>query len=137
MDALMDELKGKRVLLADDMAVNRRMMERFLCAHGCRVDLAGNGRQAVELYLTAGPGEYDAVLMDIQMPEMDGWEATRAIRASGRPDARAVPIVALTSRDAPEDRARCRESGMDCHMRKPYDPQRLLSLLLELTGGCR
>ena len=86
-----------------------------------RLDLTGTGVEAVEVFKQAPPGSIDLVLMDIQMPEMDGYEATRVIRALDRDDARTVPIIAMTANAFVEDEERSRMSGMDGHLSKPLD----------------
>jgi CheY-like chemotaxis protein/HPt (histidine-containing phosphotransfer) domain-containing protein len=97
------------------------------------VDVATNGRAAVE---KAGAGAYDAILMDCQMPEMDGYEATRAIRTSNGPNAR-TPIIALTAHALKGEREKCIEAGMDDYLAKPIQPDRLLELIAKWTGGGR
>ena len=94
-------------------------------ATGAIVDTAADGVQAVEKFGASQPGFYDLVLMDIQMPHMDGCEATRRIRAMERPDARGVPIFAMTANAFAEDEDKSREAGMDAHISKPLDIQRL------------
>jgi signal transduction histidine kinase/ActR/RegA family two-component response regulator len=123
--AEMEAGRKKRVLLVEDHPVNQAYAREALMSLGCLVDLANNGREAVELARTS---EYDLVLMDCQMPELDGWEATRQIRASERPGQRQY-IVALTAGAYEGDRERCMASGMDEFLTKPFrilDLKRLL-----------
>jgi signal transduction histidine kinase/CheY-like chemotaxis protein/HPt (histidine-containing phosphotransfer) domain-containing protein len=117
---------GMRVLLVDDNDINRQVGEELLAQAGLAVDIAENGRFAVDKVLAAA-GAYDAVLMDVQMPVMDGFEATRAIR--GHFGSERLPIIALTANALTEERDRCLEAGMDDHVAKPIDPSVLLATL--------
>ncbi|MBX7165355.1 MAG: response regulator [Pirellulales bacterium] len=114
----------RSVLLAEDNLINQRVAISMLEARGHRVTLATNGRQAVECCLG---GQFDVVLMDIQMPEMSGLEATAAIRAAEAERGGHVPIVALTAHALPEDRQRCRDAGMDGYVAKPLRPRELFA----------
>jgi signal transduction histidine kinase/CheY-like chemotaxis protein len=116
-----------RVLLVEDNRVNQKLASRMLDRLGCRVDVAGDGRQALDLL--AGE-KYDIVLMDCQMPEMDGFETTRRIRASEGTHSGRMPIVALTASAMAEDRERCLDSGMDDYLAKPIH-RRDLELVVE------
>ncbi|HXG10085.1 MAG TPA: response regulator [Gemmataceae bacterium] len=121
-----------RILLAEDNAVNQRVVVRMLQKFGHTVVVAGNGREA----LTALRREpFDLVLMDVQMPEMDGFEATRAIRAGEEGLPRDVPIVALTAHAMKGDRERCLEAGMDAYLAKPVQQQELRWLVERLTAA--
>ena len=95
------------------------------------VTIADNGQQGVELFSRSALGFYDAVLMDIRMPVMDGYEATRAIRALPRADAAAVPIIAMTADAFEDDVKKCREAGMNEHIAKPIDPEKLYMVLIK------
>ena len=99
-----------------------------------KTDVAENGRIAVEMFAKSGPGWYDAVLMDMRMPEMDRLEAARAIRAMDRPDAKTVPIVALTANAFDEDVQRSMQAGLDAHLSKPVEPETLFETLQGLLG---
>jgi CheY-like chemotaxis protein len=114
-------------LLAEDNLVNQMVARRMLEKLGCRVDVAGNGSLALAALQAAN---YDAVLMDCQMPEMDGYEATRRLRSSGR-NARnaAVPVIALTAFAMPGDRAKCLEAGMNDYVSKPVRAEALVEAL--------
>ena len=125
-----ETLKGRRILLAEDVPVNAEIMMMVLGLRGIEVDHAENGKIAAEKYLAHEPGWYDAVLMDMRMPVMDGLEAARAIRASGRPDAETIPIVALTANAFDEDVQRSMQAGLNAHLSKPVEPD-LLSETLE------
>jgi CheY-like chemotaxis protein len=95
-------------------------------------DHAENGRIAVEMFQNSEPGMYSAILMDIRMPEMDGLEATQAIRALDRPDAKTLPIIALTANAFDEDVQRSLQCGMNAHLTKPVEPEHLFKTLGEL-----
>ncbi|HJB54409.1 MAG TPA: response regulator [Candidatus Olsenella avistercoris] len=128
-------LAGARVLLAEDNELNWDVASELLGACGLELDWAENGRECVERFSASEPGHYDAILMDLRMPEMTGYEATRAIRALDRPDARSVPIVAMTADAFEEDRQRARGAGMDAHVAKPIDVAEVLRVLARLVGG--
>ena len=113
---------GKRVLLVEDNALNQIVAKGYLAKYNVVVDLAENGQIAVDKFLASEPGWYDAILMDIQMPVMDGYEATKVIRASGHPDAGAVQIIAQTADAFNEDIARALAAGMNAHVAKPIKP---------------
>ena len=104
-------------------------------ACGLELDWAENGRECVERFSASEPGRYDAILMDLRMPEMSGYEAARAIRSLDRPDARSVPIVAMTADAFAEDRQRAREAGMDAHVAKPIDVGEVLRVLARLVAA--
>jgi CheY-like chemotaxis protein/HPt (histidine-containing phosphotransfer) domain-containing protein len=120
---------GLLVLVAEDNAVNAKLVTRLLEKTGYRVVLATNGREAV---VRAAEGDIDLVLMDVQMPEMDGLEATRQIRAQEAGSGRHVPIVALTANAMKGDDARCLEAGMDAYLDKPVDPSKLHRVLSQV-----
>ena len=128
------DLKGRHILLAEDVAVNAEIMVMVLSMREINVDVAENGRIAVEMFLKHPEGYYDAVLMDMRMPEMDGLEATRCIRASGREDAKAIPIIALTANAFDEDVQRSLQAGMDAHLSKPVEPEALFETLESLIA---
>jgi CheY-like chemotaxis protein/anti-sigma regulatory factor (Ser/Thr protein kinase) len=118
---------GARILLAEDNAVNQLLMKRMLQKLGCTVGLAGNGREAVDKWRA---GTYDVVLMDCQMPEMDGLDAARQIREEERAAGRSrTPIVAVTAHALAEYRARCQEAGMDLYVTKPISFDGLAAVL--------
>ena len=113
--------RGRRLLLAEDNAINRLMAEEMLVSAGFEMTSAENGRRALELFEESAPGTFAAVLMDMQMPVMDGCEAAAAIRGLGRADAAGVPIVAVTANVFAEDIARTTRAGMNDHISKPID----------------
>ena len=126
------DLRGRRVLLAEDMAINAEIMKMVLEMREIKADHAVNGRIAVELFTSHPEGYYDAILMDMRMPEMDGLEATRAIRASNRVDAKTVPIIALTANAFDEDVQRSMQAGLNAHLSKPVQPEVLFETLESL-----
>ena len=119
---------GKRVLLAEDIDVNREIVMVLLDDTGVQLDAAENGLVALEKF-KADPAAYDAILMDIHMPEMDGYEATRQIRAMDAPQAKSVPIIAMTANVFKEDIEKCLEAGMNDHIGKPLDIDELMAKL--------
>lgn len=121
---------GKRILLAEDNEINRQIVELQLQSMGIQVDSVVNGEEAVEVFKSSYVGNYDLILMDIMMPKMSGYEAARVIRELPRPDAGAIPILALTANAFVEDVQRSRESGMNYHLSKPIDKEALLEALL-------
>ena len=125
-------LSGRRFLVAEDNEINSEILCELLQMQGAQTDVRENGRLAVDAFADAAPGTYDAILMDVQMPVMDGYAATRAIRAMERPDARAIPIVAMTANAFDEDRRAAMEAGMDAHVAKPIDTRRLWNALRRL-----
>ena len=126
------ELKGRRILLAEDILINAEIMKQILQMREAEIDHAENGRLALEMFEQAEEGHYDAVLMDVRMPEMDGLEATAAIRALNRPDAKTIPIIAMTANAFDEDVQRSLQVGMNAHLSKPVEPERLYETLEEL-----
>lgn len=124
-------LQGRRVLLAEDNALNMEIMEFLLNEVGVKVTRAADGQQAVEAFAASPVGGFDAILMDVMMPVRDGHEATRAIRAMNRPDAKTIPIFAMTANAFTEDRLKALESGMNEHLPKPIDPDTLYRLLVK------
>ena len=126
------DLAGRRVLLAEDVAVNAEIMMMVLSMREMQADLAENGRIAVEKFAAAAPGTYDAILMDMRMPEMDGLEATRRIRAMDREDAKSIPIIAQTANAFDEDVQRSMQAGLNAHLSKPVEPENLFETLENL-----
>lgn len=125
---------GKRLLLVDDIKINREIAMMVLKAKEFEVDEACDGKEAVTMMEGAAGGYYDAVLMDIQMPVMDGYEATRAIREMDDPAKAAVPIIAMTANAFDEDRKAALDVGMDGHIAKPIDVDRLVDTLKAILG---
>ncbi|HEY0684797.1 MAG TPA: ATP-binding protein [Steroidobacter sp.] len=125
IDESPDEHAAARVLVAEDNAVNRLLVKRMFEKLGCRIDLAGNGREAVEM---ASQLRYDIIFMDCLMPELDGYSATQALRQTERPERR-VPIIALTANAMADDRAKCLAAGMDDHLSKPVSREEIRKTL--------
>jgi CheY-like chemotaxis protein len=123
-----------RILLAEDNPVNQRLAHRLLQKRGHKVSVAGDGQQAVEA--AAHEEEiFDLILMDVQMPGMDGFEATRAIRSLPNPERRSIPIVALTAFAMKGDRERCLKAGMDGYVTKPIDPGELCATIERIAAS--
>ena len=129
------DLKGRRVLLAEDVAVNAEIMMMVLSMREIQVDHAENGRFAVEMFAKHEEGYYDAILMDLRMPEMDGLEATRRIRAMNRSDAKTIPVIALTADAFDEDVQHSMQAGLNAHLCKPVEPDVLFKTLESLLHG--
>ena len=123
------DLKGRRILLAEDREVNAEIMVMVLGMREIDTDIAENGQIAVDKYLAHPAGYYDAVLMDMRMPVMDGLEATRRIRSSDREDAATIPIIALTANAFDEDVQRSMQAGLNAHLSKPVEPDKLFDTL--------
>lgn len=121
--------KGKKILLTEDNELNREIAVELLKEEGFILDTAEDGTIAVEKMRTAKPGQYDLILMDIQMPIMDGYEATRQIRKLKNPETANIPIVAMTANAFEEDRQKALEAGMNEHVSKPIDLERLLEVV--------
>ena len=123
------DLKGKRILLAEDMQVNAEIMMMVLKMRDMVVEVAENGKVAVEMFESHEPGYYDAILMDMRMPVMDGLEATGKIREMGHKDSKTIPIIALTANAFDEDVQRSLQAGLNAHLSKPVQPDVLLEIL--------
>lgn len=128
---------GRIVLLAEDLEFNAEIAAEFLGEANIRVEFAENGSEAVNKFKASAPGYYSLIFMDIQMPEMDGYEATRAIRALDRPDAASVPIIAMTANAFMDDIKRADDAGMNGHIAKPIEIPRLAHELVRQLGDCR
>lgn len=130
-----DDVSGMRVLVAEDVPLNREIMQYMLEGAGATVVTAENGKQAAELFAASQPFEFDCVLMDLMMPVMDGLEAVRAIRAMDRPDAKSVPVIAVTANAFYEDAKLSLQAGMDEHIPKPVDFDKLFQTMYRLKHG--
>lgn len=129
-------LDSKHVLLCEDNAMNVIIAQRVLQKRGIVVDCAINGEEGLKKFEASEPNYYDAILMDVRMPVMNGLQATRAIRALDRPDAENVPIIAMTADAFAEDKQRTREAGMNAHLSKPIQPEALYDVLArEMVSG--
>lgn len=122
-------LDGCRVLLAEDIMVNARIMMKVLEMRNIKVDHAENGRIAVDMFAESDEGYYDAILMDMRMPEMDGLEATMIIRAMERKDAKTIPIIAVTANAFDEDIRNSMQAGLNAHLSKPVEPNEIYRVL--------
>ena len=132
-----DESNGfenKHLLLVEDNELNREIAVEILSEHGFHIDIAVNGAEAIEKLLKSEPGEYDAILMDIQMPVMDGYEATKHIREFENPQLASVPIIAMTANAFNEDRKAAKACGMDGFMSKPIDMDEVVRVLQDVLG---
>lgn len=127
-------LAGLRLLLAEDNELNREIAQTMLEQFGAQVIPARDGQEAVDAFVASAPGSFDAILMDMQMPRLDGCGAARAIRALPRPDAATVPIVAVTANAFAEDIAQTTQAGMNAHVSKPIDYKALAVTLCRLLG---
>ena len=123
------DLKGKKILLAEDMQVNAEIMMEVLKMRDMEPEHAENGKIAVEKFKNSPPNYYSAILMDMRMPEMDGLEATKTIRAMDRADAKKIPIIALTANAFDEDVQRSLQAGLNAHLSKPINPEVLFDTL--------
>ena len=126
------DLKGKRILLAEDMLVNAQIMTVMLESREMKVDHAENGRIALKMFQSHEEGYYDAILMDMRMPEMDGLQATKEIRALERADSKSIPIIALTANAFDEDVQRSMQAGLNAHLSKPVEPDMLFKTMGDL-----
>ena len=124
--------EGRRYLVAEDNQINRIILTELLTERGAQLDEAENGQEAVEAFANSEPNRYDAVLMDAMMPVMDGYEATRAIRALARTDAQTTPIIALTANAYADDVKKALDAGMNAHVGKPFKVGDLANALVKL-----
>ncbi len=129
------DLTGRRILLAEDVAINAEIITMLLAERQMEVEHALNGRLALEAFENHPVGYYDAVLMDMRMPEMDGLEATRRIRATDHADAKSIPIIALTANAFNEDVQRSMQAGLNAHLSKPVQPEVLYETLETLIAA--
>jgi len=127
-DSIEGIFSGKRVLIAEDVDINREIIESLLEITGIEVKFAVNGEDVVKQYIS-DPKSYDLILMDIQMPIMDGYEATKHIRLSGLPNAFSIPIIAMTANVLREDVERCLSAGMNSHLGKPIDINEVIAVI--------
>ena len=130
-----ENLSGRRILLVEDNELNREIAAFLLKDEGISVTEAEDGQQAVECFLKMPEGYYDAVLMDIMMPVMDGYQATREIRGSGKKDAEMIPIIAMTANAFAEDKRKTMEAGMDAHLSKPINVPELMDTIRKFCAG--
>ena len=126
-------IRGLHILLAEDNELNMEIAEFMLQNEGADVTKAWNGREAVEIFEKSRPGEFDIILMDIMMPVMNGYEASKMIHSMDREDAKKIPIIAMTANAFTEDKIRAKEAGMDEHIAKPVDGKLLVKIIHELV----
>ena len=126
-------IKGLHILLVEDNDLNMEIAEFMLQNEGAAVSKAWNGQEAVEIFRNSVPGEFDVILMDIMMPVMNGYEATKMIRSMDREDAKVIPIIAMTANAFTEDRLRVKEAGMNEHIAKPIDIKLLVKVIHEFV----
>ena len=126
-------IQGLHVLLTEDNELNMEIAEFVLQNEGAVVTKAWNGQKAVDIFRKSRPGEFDAILMDIMMPVMNGYEATKMIRSLDREDAKVIPIIAMTANAFTEDRLRAKEAGMNEHIAKPFDAKLLVKIIHKLV----
>ena len=131
----LDSIAGMRVLLVEDNEINCEIIEFMLTDAGAEVVTAVDGKAAVDAFAASGPGTFDCVLMDLMMPVMSGYEATRVIRSMDRPDAKSVPIIALSANAFDEDVAMAKDAGMNEHLAKPVDMGKMFHVMSGLS--CR
>ena len=128
-------LAGLHFLAAEDNEINAEILREILAYEKADCEIVENGQLAVERFERAEVGEFDAILMDVQMPVMNGYEATRAIRALAREDARTIPIIAMTANAFAEDEKEALDAGMNVHLAKPIDIELLKQVIMQYTQG--
>ena len=129
------DLSGLRALVVDDIEINRIIIKEMLADTGINIEEATNGLEAVRMFSASAPGHFDIILMDIQMPEMDGCEASKAIRALDRPDAAGVAIVATTANAMKSDIELVLDAGMNGHIAKPMRLESTIEMIQRMTGS--
>ncbi len=136
-DGIENCIDGRRILLAEDNELNYEIASEILSMYGAEIEWAENGQLAVERFSESDRGYYDIILMDMQMPVMNGIEATRAIRALDRPDAGEIPIIAMTANAFDEDKRECLDAGMNGHVAKPVEVDKMMSVISEVLNNGR
>ncbi|WP_455437776.1 ATP-binding response regulator, partial [Hungatella hathewayi] len=130
-------LVGKQILLCEDNLLNQEIALELLRRKGMEITVAENGAAGVEAFLASPEGTFDAILMDIQMPVMNGYDAAKAIRASEHSDAAAIPIIAMTADAYTKDVRKTIDAGMNYHLAKPIDPEKLYKVLAQQIAAYR
>ena len=133
-DEVTASIRGLNILLVEDNELNMEIAEFVIQSEGASVVKAWNGQEAVEAFEKSASGEFDVILMDVMMPVMNGYEATKTIRTMDRSDAKKIPIIAMTANAFVEDRIKSKEAGMNEHVSKPIDMKLLLKIIAELAG---
>ena len=129
MEIGVEIFNGRHFLVAEDNELNQEIIEDLLSMHGATCEIAENGQIALEKFIASKSEQYDAVFMDVQMPVMNGYQATENIRRSGHPEALKIPIIAMTANAFDEDVKSALNSGMDAHVAKPIDMKLLAKVL--------
>lgn len=127
-------IEGMNILAAEDNEINAEILEELLDIEGVTCKIAHDGREAVEMFEASAPGTYDMIFMDVQMPILNGYGATREIRASSHPDAKTIPIIAMTANAFDDDVKAALDSGMNAHLAKPIDMGKLKEIIAQLRG---
>ena len=127
------DITGLRILVAEDNELNMEIAEFVIQSKGASVVKAWNGQEAVEAFEKSASGEFDVILMDVMMPVMNGYEATKTIRTMDRSDAKKIPIIAMTANAFVEDRIKSKEAGMNEHIVKPVDVELLIKVIHKLV----
>ncbi len=130
-----DALNGLRFLAAEDNEINAEILTELLEQEGASCEIVENGQMAVERFRDAAPGEFDMILMDVQMPVMNGHEAAKAIRKLEREDAGRIPIIAMTANAFAEDEKAALDAGMNAHVPKPLNMEHLKRIIRQLEQG--
>ena len=130
-----ESMEGKHILLCEDHPLNAEIAQRMLQKVGCTVEWAENGAIGVDIFNRSKPGHFSAILMDIRMPVMDGLKAARVIRASSHPDAKSVPIIAMSANAYEEDIEKSLDAGMNGHLAKPVNPQVLFKTIAQYKNN--
>ncbi len=125
-------IKGLKILAAEDNEINAEILTELLDIEEATCDIAGDGKQALEMFERSKPGRYDIIFMDVQMPIMDGYQATRAIRGCSHPAAKTIPIIAMTANAFDDDVKQALDSGMNAHLAKPIDMEKLKAIIAKL-----
>lgn len=125
------DIHDKKLLLAEDNTLNAEIARTLLTDEGAQVTVVSDGQQALDLFRDSAPGTFDAILMDVMMPVLDGIAATRAIRALSRADAKTVPILSMTANAFPEDAKRCMDAGMNCYLTKPLELDKVVAAIAQ------
>lgn len=132
MNKLTADFKGKKALVADDYAINLELTKELMELMGCNVDIAEDGAQTIDKY---NSNDYDVIMMDVQMPEMDGYQVTKAIRKiEESKEKRYTPIIAMTANALPGDDKKCLDAGMDDYISKPVKGEYLQKILTKYLG---
>ena len=130
-----NNLEGLHFLAAEDNEINAEILSEILSIEGASCEIAENGQLALERFTNSEEGEFDAILMDVQMPVMNGYDATKAIRALKRKDAVKIPIIAMTANAFAEDERDALEAGMNIHLAKPVDVELLKKVIRQCIQG--